>query len=119
MLCNAAHLYWQDTEGSDIGQPVRDSVAVVRVLQEALQLSAVAEQLFRGEAWSNPAILYMDVLDAALCLTARGCDVGVVEQTARSQLVRLASSGARTVVTQSAVPCWSDAVQSRFSEIGA
>lgn len=114
-----AHLYWQDAAAEGSGEAVRDAGAAAGILDGALQLSESAERLFRGEEWSNPAVLYMDVLDAAQCLTARGCDVGAAAAAARAELKRLAASGAKGLDEGEPIACWSDAVQARFAAIEA
>ena len=114
MMCNVAHLHWQE-HNSNGGEPVRDAAAVTSTLSQALDYCGTAERIFRGEAWGNPAALYMDVLEAAQCLTARGCDVGSIAGQARQEVKRLASSGPKSFATAEPVSCWSDAIQERFA----
>jgi Vacuolar protein sorting-associated protein 35 len=117
MLCCVANLHWQEEGGVAAGVAVRDRAAVVRVLDEALELCATAEQRFRGEAWGNPAALYMDVLEATRCLSGRGCDAGDVGERARQEIKRLAQTGPESVAIAEPIPCWSDAIQARFFAI--
>lgn len=86
-------------------------------LQEALQLSQQAEAKFRGEAWGNPAMLYMDVVEAARRLSLQGCTCRSVEDEALKHVQRVAKEGASQALLT--IPCWSDAVQQRFVELTA
>jgi hypothetical protein len=118
MLCNVGHLHWQAADGDGDAPPVRDAAAVCCALDAAAAQADLAERTFRGEAWSNPAALHMEVLEAARVFAQRGCDVGRVEQAARGAVRRLATRPPRSVAMGGdAPPCWSDALQARFVAI--
>lgn len=118
MLCNVAHLHWQSADGSDsAAPPLRDAASVRTALDAAAAQAELAERTFRGEAWCNPAALYMDVLEATRCFAQRGCDVGGIENRALAAVKRLATSAPQSVAGGDGVPCWSDALQARFVAI--
>lgn len=117
MLCNLAHVYWQKSEGSDVTPPVCDADAAQSVLNEALELSAKAEGLFRGERWSNPALLYMAVIDACQSLSAAGCDTAEIEKRASGEVARVAGGPCRSVGVLEPLSCWTSELQSRWDSL--
>jgi hypothetical protein len=120
MLCNLAHTYWQDTEeGGGVQPPLRDAEAVTSVLNEALELCLHAEALFRGERWSNPAVLLMTLLDACHCLTAASCDTAEVQARAAAAVERIAREPCRSVGTLAPLSCWTDELQARWDAMQA
>lgn len=114
MLCNLAHVYWQKVEPGQVKPPVCDSEAAKAVLSEALELCAKAEALFRGERWSNPALLYMAVLDTCQSLSAAGCSMSDIETLANVEVSRLSKGPCRSVGVLEPLNCWTPELQTRW-----
>lgn len=119
MLCNLTHVYWQKSEGDDERPPVCDDEAVRSVLNEAIELCAKAEGLFRGERWSNPGLLYMAVIDTCHSLNAAGCDTADIEKRASVEVARVAAGPCRSVGVLEPLSCWTPELQTRWESLQA
>lgn len=94
---NTSHLYWQP----DRSQPFQDSGKVEKVIQRALTLVQSAADVHCGGPTGSPAPMYLDVLDALICLKHRGFDSTRLLTSLQSDMVP-----ARDTL-------WSDALETR------
>lgn len=118
MLCALAHVYWNEPAvDADAPAPLRDAAAVQDVLEAALAEAAHAEAMFRGEAWRNPASLYLTILDACYILMAAGSDTGAVQERATAHVTRLADAPCESVGVLEPLACWDEDLQARWESM--